>query len=86
MIQNKINNGESDFALFLIMVSLLLVTTINDVANENRKATFKKRPPDGSKLKILATARNNNENPSKFRVFEVRFPLKNKIEMKITVK
>ena len=86
MMQNKISSGDKNLTLLAIKTSLLLDTIMNDVANENKKATFKNRAPEGSKLKIFATDKNSNENPSNFLVCAVGFALKNKIEVKITVK
>jgi hypothetical protein len=85
-MQNNINKGERNLTLLVIKISLLLDTMMKDVANEKRKATFKNRAPEGSMLKIFATAKNNNENPNNFRVCADGFALKKIIEIKITVK
>ena len=85
-MQNKISKGDKSLTLFVINTSLLLEIIMNDVAKENKNATFKKRAPDGSKLKILAIDKNSNENPKSFLVWVAGLPLKNRIEIKITVK
>ena len=54
--------------VFATIVCLLFEIMINDVPTEKRKATSRNLPPEGSKLKILATAKNNKENPNNFLV------------------
>ena len=54
-------------------------------ANAKRKATFRKRPPDGSKLRILANARNSKEKPNNRLYCGVKFTLKNTMEINITL-
>ena len=85
-MQNRINKGDKSLTLLAIKTSLLLETMIKDVASEKRKATFKNRAPDGNKLKILATAKNNNEKPNNFLVCFDNLALKKITEIKITVK
>jgi hypothetical protein len=86
MTQNKISNGDKTLTLLETKVSLVLDVIMKDVANENKNATFKNRAPEGSRLKIFATDKNNNEKPSSFLVCGDGLALKNMIEIKITVK
>ena len=67
-MQNKISKGDKNVTLLVMIASLLFDKIINDVASENKNATFKKRAPDGSKLKIFANDKNSNENPKSFLV------------------
>jgi hypothetical protein len=66
MIQNSMSKGDKNLALLVTKVNFTCAITIKQVAIEKRKATIKKRLPDGNKLVIFATERNNNENPNNF--------------------
>lgn len=85
-MQNIINNGDKSFAVFVIISRLFCKTIIKQHAIEKRNATFKKRPPDGNKLTMFATARNNNEKPNNFLICLVKSAFKNITEKNISVK
>ena len=72
--------------LLATKTTLVLETTMKHVANEKRNATFKNRAPEGNKLIIFATDKNNMENPKSFLILTDGFVLKNSIEIKIAVK
>jgi hypothetical protein len=86
IMQNSNNNGDKSFVVFKTITRLLCKTIIKQHAIEKRNATFKKRPPDGNKLTIFATARNNNEKPNNFFICLVKSAFKNITEKNISVK
>lgn len=85
-MQIKISNGDNILTLLRTIISLLLATIIKHNEKEKRKATFKKRPPEGSKLTILATPRKSSEKPSNFLAALDILALKKRTDMKITLK
>ena len=76
-----------NFLTFLVSKgSELLVTSMNNKAIENNKATDRNRLPEGSKLTIFATVKNSNEKPNNFLDDKDNFALKNRKETKIRLK
>ena len=65
-MQNNSNRGDRYLTLFVTIVCLLFEIIINEAANEKRKATYINLPPEGSKLNIFDTAKNNKEKPNNF--------------------